>query len=81
MGHGGVMVRSSQAPSPSREAVDPHQGRVHRKLRLSVTDRCALRCTYCVPDEAPQWLPRERLLSFEEITRFVAAAAVPTCAR
>lgn len=59
------------------QAVDPIQGRVHRKLRISVTDRCALRCSYCVPEEAPRWLPKNRLLSFEEITRFVSEAAVP----
>ncbi|MEE2779229.1 MAG: GTP 3',8-cyclase MoaA [Myxococcota bacterium] len=71
------MAESEKSPSASTRAVDPHGGRAHRKLRLSVTDRCALRCTYCVPDEPPQWLPRSRLLSFEEIARFVAHAAVP----
>jgi cyclic pyranopterin phosphate synthase len=44
-------------------------GRVHRDLRISVTDRCNLRCTYCMPAEGMQWLPRRELLTFEEIER------------
>lgn len=63
-------------PTPS-PITDPILGRPHRKLRISVTDRCAFRCTYCVPDDAPAPLPRSGLLSFEEITRFVADAAAP----
>jgi cyclic pyranopterin phosphate synthase len=42
-----------------------------RNLRLSVTDRCNLRCQYCMPEEEYVWLPREDLLSFEEIARLV----------
>jgi len=44
-------------------------GRVHRDLRISVTDRCNFRCRYCMPAEGLEWLPREGLLSFEEISR------------
>jgi cyclic pyranopterin phosphate synthase len=44
-------------------------GRVHRDLRISVTDRCNFRCTYCMPAEGMTWQPRDELLSFEEITR------------
>src|SRR5688572_20919586 len=44
-------------------------GRVHRDLRISVTDRCNFRCTYCMPEEGMQWLPREEILTFEEIER------------
>jgi cyclic pyranopterin phosphate synthase len=44
-------------------------GRVHRDLRISVTDRCNFRCTYCMPAEGMQWLPRDQVLSFEEIER------------
>jgi cyclic pyranopterin phosphate synthase len=47
-------------------------GREVRKLRLSVTDRCNFRCTYCLPVE-PTWLPRAEILSFEEIERVVRA--------
>jgi cyclic pyranopterin phosphate synthase len=49
-------------------------GRRHNNLRISVTDRCNLRCTYCMP-ESVQFLPRDLLLSFEEIARFVRVAA------
>src|ERR687894_601093 len=52
----------------SRDLVDPF-GRVIRDLRISVTDRCNFRCTYCMPEEGMQWLPREAVLSFEEIER------------
>lgn len=49
-------------------------GRVHRSLRVSVTDRCNIRCQYCMPEVA-QFLPHSQLLSFEQITDFVAIAA------
>jgi cyclic pyranopterin phosphate synthase len=42
-----------------------------RNLRVSVTDRCNLRCAYCMPEEEYAWLPREDLLTFEEIQRVV----------
>ena len=48
-------------------------GRVHTDLRISVTDRCNLRCTYCMPAEAV-FRQREELLTYEEITRVVAVA-------
>jgi cyclic pyranopterin phosphate synthase len=50
-------------------------GRIHRDLRISVTDRCNFRCTYCMPAEGMAWRPREELLTFEEIHR-VARVAV-----
>ena len=46
-------------------------GRPLRNLRLSVTDRCNLRCEYCMPEEDYVWLPREDLLHFEEISALV----------
>jgi cyclic pyranopterin phosphate synthase len=49
---------------------DQH-GRPLRNLRLSVTDRCNLRCQYCMPEEEYTWLPREDLLSFEEMAHLV----------
>ncbi len=53
----------------AQDLVDPH-GRTVRDLRISVTDRCNFRCQYCMPAEGMQWLPREEILSFEEIERF-----------
>ncbi|MBI1847546.1 MAG: GTP 3',8-cyclase MoaA [Candidatus Rokubacteria bacterium] len=58
---------------------DPHRpvslvdtlGRPLRNLRLSVTDRCNLRCAYCMPEEDYIWLPREELLHFEEVGTLV----------
>ena len=49
-------------------------GRVHRDLRVSVTDRCNFRCTYCMPAEGMVWQPRDELLTYEEIERVVAVA-------
>jgi cyclic pyranopterin phosphate synthase len=48
--------------------VDPH-GRTVRDLRISITDRCNFRCTYCMPHEGMTWLPRSELLTYEELTR------------
>jgi cyclic pyranopterin phosphate synthase len=53
-----------------RPLVDPHQ-RIVRDLRVSVTDRCNFRCTYCMPQEGMQWMPRDELLSYEELIRVV----------
>ena len=50
-------------------------GRVHTDLRLSVTDRCNIRCFYCMPAENVVFRSREELLTFEEIERFVHVAA------
>jgi cyclic pyranopterin phosphate synthase len=47
-------------------------GRVADDLRVSVTDRCNFRCTYCMPAEGLRWLPKAELLTFEELTRLVA---------
>ena len=52
----------------ARDLVDPF-GRVVRDLRISVTDRCNFRCTYCMPEEGMQWMPRSEILTFEEIER------------
>lgn len=50
-------------------------GRFHSDLRISVTDRCNIRCFYCMPNENVVFKPREELLTFEEIVRFVRVAA------
>lgn len=49
-------------------------GRVHTNLRISVTDRCNIRCFYCMPAENVQFMNRVELLTFEEIERFVKIA-------
>lgn len=54
--------------------IDPF-GRAITYLRISITDRCNLRCAYCLPASGTQWLPREDLLSADEIVRVVEAAA------
>ena len=49
-------------------------GRVHDNLRISVTDRCNIRCFYCMPETGVQFMERSEILSFEEIERFVRVA-------
>jgi len=55
----------AKLPVPLRDRL----GRPLESLRLSVTDRCNLRCLYCMPEEDYVWLPRQELLSFEELVR------------
>jgi len=50
-------------------------GRPLRSLRISVTDRCNMRCRYCMPEQDYVWLPRESILSFEEIDRLAGIFA------
>ncbi len=49
-------------------------GRLHQDLRISLTDHCNLRCTYCMPAEGVPWLPRDTLLTPAELMRIVAVA-------
>jgi cyclic pyranopterin phosphate synthase len=49
-------------------------GRVHTDMRISVTDRCNLRCVYCMPEFGLKFMPREELLNFEEIARVARVA-------
>lgn len=65
------IVDDSGAEKPM---VDPFGRRVEY-LRISVTDKCNLRCVYCMPMEGLPWLKREELLSYEEITQIVEAMA------
>jgi cyclic pyranopterin phosphate synthase len=58
-------VTVTPAPGPLVDGF----GRVHRDLRISVTDRCNFRCTYCMPAEGMVWHPRAELLTFEELAR------------
>ena len=59
----------------SNEPLIDSLGRVHTNLRLSVTDRCNIRCFYCMPDENVRFLPRREILTFEEMERFVRVVA------
>src|SRR5262249_23155278 len=58
----------------ARMALTDSFGRVHNNLRISVTDRCNLRCTYCMPEDVT-FIDKHELLSFEEIVQFVRVAA------
>jgi len=49
-------------------------GRVHRNLRVSLTDRCNLRCTYCMPNDFAAWLPSEHQLTTDELVRVIEIA-------
>jgi cyclic pyranopterin phosphate synthase len=49
-------------------------GRTHRDLRVSVTDRCNLRCTYCMPPDFADWMPGEHLLSVDELLTVIEIA-------
>ena len=60
-------------------------GRPLHDLRISVTDRCNFRCTYCMPKElfgaSYRFMPRRELLSFEEIVRLARSSSTTGCAR
>ena len=60
---------------PSSSPLVDSFGRIHTNLRISVTDRCNIRCFYCMPEHNVQFKPRSELLTFEEIGRFVRIAA------
>lgn len=49
--------------------------RVHRDLRISLTDRCSLRCTYCMPEQGNEWLARQSILTLDEIVEIATVAA------
>ena len=71
-------VRGSRAPSTDGRPDVPYLidrfGRVAADLRVSITEKCSLRCTYCMPEEGLPAIPRERLLSAPEIARLVGVA-------
>lgn len=54
---------------PPNPLVDSY-GRLHDSLRISVTDRCDIRCFYCMPETGATFVAREEILRFEEIERF-----------
>src|SRR5262245_37339975 len=64
------MAPSPRSPSLGAAVplIDPFDRRV-KDLRLSITDRCNFRCTYCMPEEGMTWLDRHELLTYEELAR------------
>src|SRR5215208_1399225 len=69
------IARPVQTAAPSA-AFDtgPRSISAVRVLRISVTDRCNFRCVYCMPEDGVRWLPKDDILSFEEIADVVRAA-------
>ena len=66
--------RAAGETLPGEGPLVDRYGRVHDDLRISVTDRCNLRCVYCMPEEGMTFLAREELLSFDEIERVARVA-------
>ena len=64
----------AEVGAPGTPLVDTH-GRVHRDLRISLTDRCSLRCTYCMPEQGNEWLAKSSILTLDEIERIARVAA------
>src|SRR3712207_8550907 len=73
-----MTMRLPVVTSPARRLPAPETGprsiSAVRVLRISVTDRCNFRCVYCMPEDGVRWLPKEGILSFEEIAEAVRAA-------
>ena len=67
------VTKSAEVEAMFDKAVDAF-GRVATDLRVSVTDRCNLRCSYCMPAEGLDWLPKPQLLTFEELARVIGVA-------
>ncbi len=66
--------RTSAGPAPVDGPLLDTFGRAATDLRVSLTDRCNLRCSYCMPEEGLNWLPREQLLRPEELARLMHIA-------
>ena len=75
-----IRPRPAAAATPATEAMPlegplvDRFGRVHRDMRLSVTDRCNFRCVHCLPEDGVTFLPRSAVLGFDEIVRAAAIA-------
>ena len=72
---GGGVPAYPERPVPTTGPMEDGFGRRIEYLRISVTDKCNLRCVYCMPEEGLPWLRREELLSFEEIEAIVRSMA------
>src|ERR1035437_10319767 len=69
----GIVPSRDPARPASSALIDSH-GRTASDLRISLTDRCNLRCTYCMPAEGLDWMPDEELLTREELGRLIRIA-------
>jgi cyclic pyranopterin phosphate synthase len=65
-------MQNQLLPAPAEGPLLDTFGRIADDLRISVTDRCNFRCTYCMPAEGLQWLPKDEILTFEELTRLLS---------
>ena len=72
---GGAKVSAPERPVPESGPMHDGFGRRIEYLRISVTDKCNLRCVYCMPEEGLPWLKREEILSYEEIEEVVRVMA------
>lgn len=72
---GQTRANPNQAEPTRTDAITDRFGRRHTYLRVSVTDRCNLRCKYCMPAEGIEWIPRKDVLTYEEIARVVRVLA------
>ena len=70
-----VTAPSPTVPAAVREPSTDVYGRPLQSLRISVIDRCDLRCAYCMPEEDYAWLPKADILTFDEILVLVDAFA------
>src|SRR3954465_3577015 len=68
-------MNTSELPRRPAAPLPDLLGRPLKSLRISVTDRCNMRCRYCMPEQDYVWLPRQSILSFEEIDRVVGIFA------
>jgi cyclic pyranopterin phosphate synthase len=74
LGMPGRRTPDARAPRPDDARLVDTFGRVATDLRVSLTDRCNLRCSYCMPAEGLDWLPGEQLLTDEELNRLIRIA-------
>src|SRR5262249_47208799 len=70
----GASERAGSAEVPADGPLLDTFGRVATDLRVSLTDRCNLRCSYCMPAEGLDWLPKPTLLTDEEVVRLIRVA-------
>src|SRR6476661_5761929 len=68
------LTPAASGPALPQLETGPHSIGAVRVLRISLTDRCNFRCVYCMPEEGVRWLPKDHLLTFEEIADVVRAA-------